>query len=156
MKVWQNAILTTIVIVLFGWGMVALYDAQVQFAEVVKNPEPPWEITMSITPIIAAIIIGGLLTFISYKVNKEKYKSWKQALFLPPELEEADEREKHITGKACRNSYLAMWIGTPVVTGLMLFYPFIASAVPYYPIIIILIMPLIQIFTYVISVNKSY
>jgi hypothetical protein len=98
----------------------------------VKNPEPPWEITMSISPLIAAIIIGGLLTFISYRVNKKKYKSWKQALFLPPELEEADEREKHITGKACRYSYLAMWIGTPVITGLMLFYPFIASAVPYY------------------------
>ncbi|MCF6408963.1 hypothetical protein [Pseudalkalibacillus salsuginis] len=156
MNIWRNAIMTTIVIILFGWGMIALYEAQVQFAEIVRNPEPSWEITISAIPILVAIVIGGILTFVSYKVNKKKHQSWKKALVLPPELEEADEREKYITGKACRNSYLAMWFGTPIVTGLMLFYPFVSKALPYYPILIILVMPLIQIFTYAISVRRSY
>ncbi|WP_408007395.1 hypothetical protein ACJROX_22295 [Pseudalkalibacillus sp. A8] len=156
MNIWRNAIMTTIVIILFGWGMIVLYEAQIQFAEIVKNPEPPWEVTISAIPILAVIVIGGILTFVSYKVNKKKYQSWKKALLLPPELEEADEREQYITGQACRNSYFAMWFGTPLITALMLFYPFVSDTLPYYPMLIILVMPLIQIFTYVISVRRSY
>ncbi len=43
MNIWRNSIMTIIVIILFGWGIIALYEAQVQFAEIVKNPEPSWD-----------------------------------------------------------------------------------------------------------------
>lgn len=152
----QKFLLSVGIVVLYGWAMVAFYFAQMDFAEVIKNPEPPWTVTINATPVIAALVIGGIMTVILIMKNKKKHKSFAKAFFLPPEFEESDEREKEITAKACRASYVTMWYTFPILTALLLIYPFISETIPYYPVLIILLFPLAQSFAYFLSWKKHY
>jgi hypothetical protein len=74
---------------------------------------------------------------------------------LPPEFEESDEREQLITAKACRSSYIVMWFATPIAAGLLVIYPMIQDLIPYYPIIILLLLPVVQIISYFFSIHKN-
>ncbi|MCM3122847.1 MULTISPECIES: hypothetical protein [unclassified Mesobacillus] len=152
----QKFLMSIGIFVLFGWGMIALYYAQMDFAEVIKNPEPPWTVTINATPVFAALVFGGILSAILFRKSKKKNKSFAKAFFLPPEFEESDEREQEITAKACRASYVMMWYAFPVLTALMLFYPFISETVPYYPIIIVMLFPFVQSIAYFLSWRKHY
>lgn len=152
-----RSVFTSIVVIgLFGWAMVSMYDSQMQFAEIMKDPEPPWEMTIDLLPGAALVVIGGGLSFLAYLRERKKRKSWLKAIFLPMEFEEGDEREVIITGKATRAAYISMWIAAPVITALLLFYPFISHNVPYYPIIIFLLLPVIQVVTYAVTWRKHY
>ncbi|WP_173917731.1 hypothetical protein [Halobacillus sp. Marseille-Q1614] len=156
MSTYKNALISITLIVLFGWALVPLYSAQIQFAEIIHDPNPPWEITIPVLPILFFLLIGGILTAMAYKKNKKKHGSWKQAALLPPELEESDERERFLTGKACRSSYVAMWYISPIAAALLLLYPFVIETMPYYPIIILLLIPLVQTLVYFMSWKKNY
>ena len=140
----------------FGWAMIAFYYAQMDFAQIIKNPEPPWSVTMNMTPVFAALLFGGIMTAILIKKSKKKNKSFAKLFFLPPEFEESDEREQEITAKACRASYVTMWYTFPVLTALMLIYPLISETIPYYPVIIIMLLPLVQSIAYFLSWKKHY
>ncbi|MBT2679321.1 hypothetical protein J7E38_09925 [Bacillus sp. ISL-35] len=152
----QKFLMTIGIFVLFGWAMIAFYYAQMDFAEVIKNPEPPWTVTINATPVFAALVFGGILTAILFMKSKKKNKSIAKALFLPPEFEETDEREQEITAKACRASYVTMWYAFPILTALMLLYPLISQTVPYYPIIIVMLYPIVQSIAYFLSWRKYY
>lgn len=152
----QKFLMSIGIFVLFGWGMIALYYAQMDFAEVINNPEPPWTVTINATPVFAALVFGGILSAILFRKSKKKNKSFAKAFFLPPEFEESDEREQEITAKACRASYVMMWYAFPVLTALMLFYPFISETVPYYPVIIVMLFPFVQSIAYFLSWRKHY
>lgn len=152
----RNMVFFVLSLVVFGWGLSALYYAQMDFAEIVKDPEPPWFIEINTMPIFIAIILGGIFTFITYPALKKKRKSWKNVFMLPPEFEESDEREKEITAKACRASYVSMWHSFPFIASLLLLYPFISDSVPYYHILVILLLPLIQGISYFLSWRKNY
>ena len=152
----QKFLMSVGILVLFGWAMVAFYYAQMDFAEVIKNPEPPWTVTFNVTPVFAALVFGGILTALLFKKSKKKNKSFAKALFLPPEFEESDEREQEITAKACRASYVTMWYAFPILTSLMLVYPLISETIPYYPVIIIMLLPLVQSIAYFLSWKKHY
>ena len=149
-------LISVICLGLFGWATTALYVANMDFAEVIKNPEPPWMIEVNVLPILAAIVIGGILTLFLYIKSKQKHKSWTKAFFLPPEFAESDEREKEITAKACRASYVMMWYSFPLLAALLLIYPFISEIIPYYPIIVLLLLPLLQTIAYFITWRKHY
>ncbi|WLR57300.1 hypothetical protein LC048_10810 [Mesobacillus subterraneus] len=152
----QKFLMSMGIIVLFGWSMVAFYYAQMDFAEVLKNPEPPWTVTFNATPVFAALVVGGILTAILFRKSKKKNKSFAKAFFLPPEFEEGDEREQEITAKACRASYVTMWYAFPILTSLMLIYPLISETIPYYPVIIIMLLPVVQSIAYFLSWKKHY
>lgn len=153
----RNVFLSILILVLFGWSLSSLYSAYVHFAEIVKNDtEPPWEVTMNITPLFILIIIGIILTVSSYIRQKRKGRSWFKSTFLPHEFEEGDEREVLITMKATRAAYISMWFSIPIIASLLVFYPFIYKTIPYYPIIVFLLYPLVQITTYTISWRKNY
>lgn len=162
----RKVIFSIVLLILFGFCIASLYDFQMQFAEIVLNDiEPPWEITMSIVPMVLLLVIGGGLSILVYRYDKKKGKydgdkqkwwSWTKASFLPPEFEESDEREKMITAKATRAAYASMWIAAPALTALLLLYPFIAEKFPYYPIIIILLLPITQIITYGVAWKRHY
>ncbi|APH04407.1 hypothetical protein [Bacillus weihaiensis] len=154
-KMFQPAILTVITIILFGWAMITFYDVHGQFAKVLENPEPPWELTINFTPILIFFIVCTPIAIYLIKYGKNKHNSIKKAFLLPPELEEADEREQLITAKACRNSYITMWYIAPIAALLMSYYPFIQEQIPFYPIIIILVLPLSQIISYFYSLQKN-
>ncbi len=152
----QKFLMSVGIVILFGWALISFYNAQMDFAEVIKNPEPPWEFTFNATPIVAAFVIGGIMTVILFRKSKKQHKSFAKAFFLPPEFEESDEREQEITARACRSSYVIMWFTFPILTALLLIYPFISETIPYYPIIIFLLLPLVQSFAYFLSWKKHY
>lgn len=154
-KVLQPVLLNIIIIALFGWAVFPLYMAQIQFAEIMKNPEPPWEVTFQFTPVFIFFLICTPIAYYLYKRNKKKHKGFWRALMLPPELEEADEREQYVTAKACRTSYITMYITAPVATSLLLLYPLVQDSFSYYPVIVILLIPLSQMLAYFISLNKN-
>ncbi|WP_010677214.1 hypothetical protein [Bacillus timonensis] len=157
MSIVRNVMYSVISIVLLGWALSSMYDAQLDFAEIVKtNQEPPWSVELNMLPFFIALVVGIAFTAITFPKLKKKRKSWKNVFMLPVEFEEEDEREKELTGKACRASYISMWFTFPIITALFLLYPFISDSVPYYPIILLLLYPLIQIVTYFISWKRNY
>jgi hypothetical protein len=157
MSIVRNVVFSIVSLALFGWGLSSLYFTQIDFADIVKNnPEPPWSIEINLIPIFATILIGTIFAALTLPKLKRKRKSWKRVFLLPTEFEEGDEREKELTGKACRSSYISMWYTFPIISALFLLYPFISDTVPYYPIILFLLYPLIQIIAYFISWKKNY
>ena len=74
---------------------------------------------------------------------------------LPSEFEESDEREQLITAKACRSAYIAMWFTVPIAAGLLIFYPIIQDTIPYYPIMILLLLPVVQMISYFYTLHKN-
>lgn len=157
MSIFRNVMFSIIILALFGWGMTSLYFTQMDFADIVKNnTEPPWFVEINLIPIFAIVLIGGIITVITVPKLKRKRKTWKNVFLLPYEFEEGDEREKELTGKACRASYISMWNTFPIITALFFLYPFISDSVPYYPIILLLLYPLIQIVAYFISWKRNY
>src|SRR5690625_1254831 len=147
---------SVILLVLFGWAMVSFYDTQLKFANILKQPEPPWEITFNLLPPVLAIFVGIIIAISVYRRERDKKGAIVKALFLPQTFQEADEREREITQKATRSAYISMWISAPILAGLMLVYPYIIDVLPYYPIIIFMALPLVQLITYIISWKKNY
>ncbi|WP_078548260.1 hypothetical protein [Litchfieldia alkalitelluris] len=155
MNMFRSILGTTVLIILFGWVMSVFYLAYADFADIVKSQQSSWEVTIPLLPIFTFIVIGGIISVFLHYAKKQKFQSWKKALFLPVELEEADEREKYITAQACRASYISLWIACPVITGLLCIYPFISEQMPYYPILLFLLLPLIQVFAYATSWHRQ-
>ncbi|MBD1378828.1 hypothetical protein [Metabacillus arenae] len=155
MKTFSTVLFTIVLYVLFALALISFYDAQLQFAEIVKNPEPPWFISINLMPLTVFLLIGGLISFLFFKRSKRKHKKLASIMMIPPEFEEQDEREMMITAKACRNSYITLYIAVPIIAGLMLLYPFIQDRAPYYPIIVVLLIPVVQIMSYYFSMRKS-
>ncbi|TXC92381.1 hypothetical protein FS935_04830 [Metabacillus litoralis] len=154
-KILQPAFLNINTVILFGWALITLFNTNEQFASVMQNPEPPWEISINMIPILTFFVICIPIAIYLLVISKKKHKSLWKALMLPPELEEADEREQLITANACRSSYIAMWYAVPIAAGLMSFYPLLKGQIPYYPIIILLLIPIVQMISYFYSIQKQ-
>ncbi|MBS4192364.1 hypothetical protein KHA94_19595 [Bacillus sp. FJAT-49705] len=146
----------TVLLVLFGWVISAYYSASEQIADFVKNPDRKYMFELNIGPFIALVCIGGILAFFIYRKKKRNNKILSKVFLLPAEFEEVDEREKMITARACRTSYVAMMYAGPIITALFIFYPFVAEKVPYYPIILFLLLPFVQYVAYFLSWRKNY
>ncbi|MDR4928468.1 hypothetical protein [Peribacillus simplex] len=154
MSVFRNVFISVILLILFGWGMIAFYYASIDISEFFKDSKQTTMFELNLTPILAFVCIGVIVSFITNSKKKKKY--WAKALLLPDEFKESDEREKQITSQACRASYISMMHAFPIITSLLLFYPFISETYPYYPIVIFLLLPLTQVVTYLISWKKNY
>lgn len=154
-KILQPAILNMVMLLLFGWALLPLYHAQMQFADVLKNPDPPWEISFNLSPLFIFFVIGLPISAYLLIMGKRKHRSLSKAFMLPPELEESDEREQLITAKACRSSYIAMWYAVPLGAGLLLLYPIIEEKIPFYPVIVLLLVALVQMVSYFLSLRKN-
>src|SRR6476620_9185083 len=99
MSIFRNVMYSVITLAIFGWGLSALYYAQIDFAKIVlTNQEPPWFIEINVMPILIAIVAGILFSALTLPKLKKKRKSWKKVFLLPVEFEEGDEREKELTG----------------------------------------------------------
>lgn len=156
MKIFRSVyVYSPVLLILFGWTMIEFYHASMVMAKFPKDPRHGFMVEVNLIPFIAFLCFG-VLSFISYKNKKRKSKPLAKALLLPDEFEENDEREKQITAQACRSSYICMWYTFPLLTILLLFYPFISEKVPYYPIIVLLILPFTQSIAYLISWKKNY
>lgn len=141
-----------VTLVLSAWAMIQFYSFFDQFAEVVRQKKIPFYVEINVLPIILALLVCGVISFIIYKLQPRKKK---KSIFTPDEFAETDEREEMITAKACRNVYAFMGPITCVVLVLMMFYPFLSDKVPYYPVLVVLFMPFAQWTVYYFSVRKQ-
>ncbi len=154
-KIFLSAMLNIVIIILFGWALAALYGAQMQFADIMKEPEPPWEISVNMLPVLLFFVISIPVSAYFIVKGKRKHKSMWKAFMLPSEFEESDERERLLTAKACRSAYISMWYAAPIAAGLLIVYPFIQDNFPYYPIVILLLIPAVQMISYHYSLHKN-
>lgn len=155
MKIFRT-VYTPVLLILFGWAMIAFYYTSIDIAEFFKNTKRDYMFELNLVPFIAFLCIGGFLSYITYSTKKKSNKALAKALLLPDEFEENDEREKQITAQACKSAYISMWYAFPLLTILLLFYPFIFEKVPYYPLIVFLLLPLTQSITYLVSWKQNY
>ncbi len=151
-KPFITMICSLVTIGLAGWCLISLYNTLVQFSGVLANPEPPWEISFYIMPFVFLILFGAILLIIYNRQKKYKQKS--SLLLFPFEFSEDDEREKQISGEACRRAFISTWVTAPIAATLCVFYPLFQERIAYYPILLILIIPTVQILTYYIHIRK--
>ena len=70
-KPFVSMLLSLLMLVLIGFAIFSVYDFTLQFSEIVRNPEPPWEVTMNVIPLFLLLIFGIIITFIA-SAEKEK------------------------------------------------------------------------------------
>ncbi|AGK54793.1 hypothetical protein [Bacillus sp. 1NLA3E] len=136
-----------------GWATTSLYNANIQFAKIMKYPEPPWEISMNAIPLFSLLTFGLILTVV-YLVIKQKKKKPISFWLFPLQFSEDDEREKMISGEACRKAFISTWYSAPIIAILLSIYPLIQTAFPYFPILMVMIIPAVQIVVYFIAIRK--
>ncbi|MFK3961252.1 hypothetical protein [Guptibacillus hwajinpoensis] len=152
MKLSVVYLMNVVILGLFGWAMVTYFDAASQFQSLMNGSADGFVINL--TPILVALIIISLIGFFITRSKRKKNKGWKEALLLPSELCEDDEREKALTAHACRNAYIAMMFVTPLLIAAMTFQPFISHHFSAYPILILLLLPFVQISVFYFSLKK--
>ena len=135
-KPFISMVLSLLMLVLIGFAIFSVYDLTLQFSEIVRNPEPPWELSINVMPLFLLLIFGIIITFIyaRKRKNKEKISYW----LFPFEFSEEDEREQQISGEACRKAFTTTWVTAPLAATLFAAYPLFQEKVIYFPIILIL------------------
>lgn len=151
MKNVYSMILSLLTLGLMGWALTSMYDAYSQFADVLKI-DPPWEITINLIPIFVFLVFSIIL-YIIYKRKKKLDQSISVWLY-PLQFSERDEREREISGQACRKAFISSWISAPAVAALLVFYPLFQEQFQYFPIVVVLIIPAIQIITYYVHIRR--
>ncbi|MCJ7840295.1 DUF3169 family protein [Lederbergia sp. NSJ-179] len=146
-----SMVLSILTLILMGWALAALYDTYAQFAVIMNNPTPPWEVTLSIWPFLIYFLFSIILYFIyRYKKKNKENSSW----LFPLQFSERDEREREISGEACRKAFISTWISAPIAAFALVFYPLFEDQFRYFPIFIVLLIPIIQILTYFFHIRK--
>ncbi|SMO71967.1 hypothetical protein [Melghirimyces algeriensis] len=147
-------LLNVIIVGLFGWAMVTYYDA----AEEIKtwiNDSSVQGFSLNILPTILVLLVAGIAVAVVTRKQRKQGKGWKEALFLPAELKESDEREKMITAKACRNAYVSTMIAFPFLTIGMAAQPLVSDYFAAYPVVVFLLFPFIQMTAYYLTLKKG-
>ncbi|PFK06124.1 DUF2178 domain-containing protein [Bacillus cereus] len=135
------------------WTFVELYSATTELADIIKNERVPFEIWFNGIPIVL-LFIGGIIITIFYRIQKKKYKNlsfWMYPLLFPLE----DEREKAITEKACRTTFVSLWYVLPCVVGFLTLSPIINEYLPGYPLYIIFSIFFIQMTVFHVSLYRN-
>ncbi|MBY7144786.1 hypothetical protein KFZ56_17340 [Virgibacillus sp. NKC19-3] len=151
----RNYLVIVTVLGLFGWAMVAFYEAVMDIKATIdgsNTDEFVFTLNVSIILFLIVAIPAGIV--FTRKQIKDK-QGWKEALLFPSEFRERDEREKALTARASRNSYIAMAIVFPFLAACMLFQPFISDYFAAYPVVILMLFPIIQVTVYYLSIKKK-
>ena len=153
MKLSVIYMMNVIVLGLFGWAMVTYYDAASQFQSLMSGNGD--ELIINITPILITLLIVSIIGFMITRNKRRNNKGWKEALLLPSELCEDDEREKTLTAHACRNAYIAMMFTSPLLIAAMTLQPVVSKQLPAYPILVLLFLPFVQISVFYFSLRRK-
>ncbi|MBS4208491.1 hypothetical protein [Bacillus sp. FJAT-50079] len=151
-KPFVSMILSLLSILIIGWVLISLYDMLSQFAHILKNPEPPWEINFYFLPLLLLLVFTLILSFFYF--GKRKHKDKRSLWLYPFEFTEEDEREQQISGEACRKAFIATWISASIAATLFVFFPLFQNQFIHFPIYLILFIPVVQIITYYIHIRK--
>ena len=144
-------------VILFGWTLVELYGMSSVLADMVGDTEATsWSAEANMLPLFGLLLLGLVMLIVHRWQKRKNHLGYKKSTWLPTEIEESDEREKDVTAKACRASYISLFYSFPVIAALMLLYPFVVETIPYYPVLIILLLPISQILVYAITWQVKY
>ncbi|MCC8352877.1 MULTISPECIES: hypothetical protein [Bacillus] len=140
-------------LVLFGlacWTLISYFEASGGIGAFFSTRNGQMMFDINITPFILFIAAAAVYIYL-----QKKSRPASKNLLLPDEFEEQDEREQMMTAKACRASYIAVYFSLPAAAVLLIFYPLFQSHIPFFPIIIVFIIMIIQHISYVISFKKN-
>ncbi|MGR6336820.1 MFS transporter [Priestia megaterium] len=149
----KSYLLNVVSLLCVGWFLYDFLSLNIQFSEVMTDPKPPWEITMSIGS-FASLIVLLIVSFFYYRARK-KTKNVSPLLF-PFEFAEEDEREKMITAEACKKAFVFLLFSIPIGAILIAFYPLLPNSFSFYPIAVLLLLSLVQLTVYYVSISKIY
>ncbi|MCC9023336.1 hypothetical protein [Bacillus nakamurai] len=138
-------------LVLYGlacWTLISLMEAAPQIADYFQTGGSA-SFELNATPFLLFAACAAL-----YMYAEKKKRAVKKHSLVPDEFEEQDERERMMTAKACRSSYIAVYFSLPAAAVLLLFYPLIQPHLPFFPILLILILMMIQQLSYVLTFHK--
>ncbi|ALX47676.1 hypothetical protein [Lentibacillus amyloliquefaciens] len=156
MKLKGIYVLNITVLALFGWAMIAYYDTATEIKSTIDNPSMEgFAFSTNVLPLILLLIVGIPAAVVLTRKQRKEKKGWKAAILFPAELKENDEREKALTSKACRDTYISTMIASPFLAAFMLFHPFVSSYFAAYPIVILMLFPIIQVTVFYLSLKKN-
>ncbi|MBY8912720.1 hypothetical protein KY305_08090 [Bacillus sp. YC2] len=138
-------------IVLYGlacWTLISLTEAAPQIADYFQTGGSS-SFELNAAPFLLFAACAAL-----YMYAEKKKRDGKKHSLVPDEFEEQDERERMMTAKACRSSYIAVYFSLPAAAVLLLFYPLIQPHLPSFPIVLIFILMMIQHLAYVFTFHK--
>ncbi|MGN1401536.1 MAG: hypothetical protein ACI4XL_08550 [Bacillus sp. (in: firmicutes)] len=141
MKIWST-VSPVVLLLLFGWSLTEAYQL---VALLISEGEG----SASLLP-FALLMLAGILQVILMPRTKRKSQ------LIPDEFIEDDERNELLTARACRSAYIAMMIASPIAAALMVFQPLFADSLPYYPVLVVLLIPLVQVLVFLFSLHKNY
>lgn len=152
----RNYVLNIAVLALFGWVMIAYYDSAMEIKSTIGDSNINGFIfSLNVLPIFLFLIVAIPAGVVFTRKQRKDKKGWKEAIFFPTEFRENDEREKALTSKACRNSYISTGIVFPLLAVCMIFQPFVSDYFAAYPIVILMLFPIIQVTAFYLSLKKK-
>ncbi|MGD7044684.1 hypothetical protein [Jeotgalibacillus proteolyticus] len=149
----KMTVINVLSILCLGWLATAFYKGNESFADFIWNQTDGFAVEIPILPFIAMCFFGALSYVHMKKLSKEK-KSFK-SFILPPEFSEQDERERAITARACRNSYIILAYLVPLIVLILAFEPVYERIIPSLSIWIVLLIPLVQYLSYYFTIRRQ-
>ncbi|MCI0765925.1 DUF2178 domain-containing protein [Bacillus sp. TL12] len=145
--------INVLIMALACWAFIELYYGVIAIANTIEAKKVPFEVSVNITPGVLLLVVA-IVTTVFYKVQKKKYKAlsyWMYPLLFPQE----DEREKLITERACRATFVSLWYVLIPAMGLLTFSPIFNIYIPGYPLYIIFSVFFIQITVFHLSLYRN-
>ncbi|GAK13516.1 hypothetical protein [Geomicrobium sp. JCM 19039] len=152
MKIVWGLVCSFVTLFLFGWSLVAIFNFVHEFVGSIQQPSLAASASLDLMPIVLISIFAAIQFFIA----RAKKIPYRKSVWLPAEIEETDEREKTITQKASRASYVSMYYAVPLAGALITLYPLVMTTMPYFPVLIVMLIPLVQVIVYAITWNRAY
>ncbi|KFM98806.1 DUF2178 domain-containing protein [Bacillus clarus] len=146
-------LVNVLIMALACWTFIELYYGVIELANIIEAEKVPFEVSVNITPSVLLLVIG-IATTGFYKVQKKKYKAlsyWMYPLLFPQE----DEREKLITQRACRTTFVSLWYVLILAIGFLTFSPIFNLYIPGYPLYIVFCVFFIQMTVFHVSLYRN-
>ncbi|PEM42796.1 DUF2178 domain-containing protein [Bacillus wiedmannii] len=146
-------VINVLIMALACWTFIEMYYGVIDFSNIIEAEKVPFEVSVNITPFILLLVIG-IVTTVFYKVQKKKYTAlsyWMYPLLFPQE----DEREKLITERACRTTFVSLWYVLIFAIGFLTFSPIFNVYIPGYPLYIVFSVFFIQMTVFHLSLYRN-
>ncbi|MET1248697.1 hypothetical protein ABWW58_07915 [Sporolactobacillus sp. STCC-11] len=152
-RFWFSLIMSLCTISSFALAMVPLIQLTNGLADLIYSDTDNFSIEIKLIWFLPILILG-IIEGMDHLWNKRKNKSsfWIYPLVAPSD----DERERAITANASHAAFLTIWAAAPVCAGAMCFYPLFVELFPIYPILVVLLIPLIQVTVYYLKIRKIF
>lgn len=135
-------VINVLIMALTCWVFIELYYGIIEFANIIEAKKVSFEVSLNITPVLFLLVIGTVMT-VFYKMQKKKYNALSYLMY-PLLFPLEDEREKLITERACRTTFVSLWYMLIFAVGFLVLSPVFNIYIPGYPLYIVFSVFFIQ------------